>query len=92
MKVVFSSISNSSRGALQVNEANSGKTASGSSFKPKIKYARPKAEQNNFKEQSSREIFASLVNASNCANLQEEKVLDEYLTFAPGHVLKHKCL
>jgi hypothetical protein len=92
MKVVFSSISNSSRGDLQANEANRGKLASKNSFKPKIKYARPKAEQGVLNEQTSREVFASLVNASSCANLLDEKVLDGYVTFAQGPVLKRKCL
>jgi hypothetical protein len=91
MKVVFSNISNGNHGDLQANEANgSGIQASG--FKPKIKYARQKAEQDAYKDQSSQEVFASLINASNCANVRDEKVLDGYLTFAPDNVMRRKCL
>jgi hypothetical protein len=91
MKVVFSSIRNGSRGELPANEAKKGSvTKPENSFKPKIKYARPEAERNDFQAQSSREVFAALINASNCANLQDEKALEEYITFAPGSVLNKK--
>lgn len=91
MKVVFSKISNGNHGDLQANEATMGNIR-GNCFKPKINYARQKAEPDAYKDQSSQEVFASLINASNCANLQDEKALEEYLTFTPDNAFSRKYL
>jgi hypothetical protein len=88
MKVVFSSIINGKHGDLQTNGTHAEQRCK-TAFKPEIKYGKAKAEKDEFADKTSHEVFTSLVNASNCANLQNEKALDGYLTItAEGAFLR----
>lgn len=87
MKVVFSSIINGTSGNWPANEATGREfdvIDKKDCFKPEISFSQPKPELDDFKEKSAQEVFESLINASNCANLQAEKALDGYLTFTPA--------
>lgn len=83
MKVVFSSIINGSHREL----ANETKCASQETAEKTEKNHKPGLDFNNYnkyQEKTSREVFAALVNASNCANLRMDREPDRYLTLAPG--------
>jgi hypothetical protein len=94
MKVVFSSIINGSQRELPSNEAKSGRSESAASqenrFKPEIRYSPAKEKPVGYQEKTSCEVFASLINASNCANLYDEKVLDGYVTVTSGSSILRK--
>ena len=77
MKVAFSSMMNRTTGDLLANEDARCDGAAADKkevFKPNIRFSQPKAEADDFKDKTSHEVFNSLINASNCANLQTEKV------------------
>lgn len=84
MKVVLSSIINGSHKELPAAEAICGNRET---------VVKNQAED-YYQEKTSREVFASLVNASNCANYHMDREPDKYLTFAtftPGGKLIRKC-
>lgn len=81
MKVVFSSIINGNHENIPANEACAHPKAAVKSFKPQITYSQPSATPEAFVEKSSREVFASLINAANCANVQEDRLMGGYITY-----------
>lgn len=91
MKVVYSSIINGMNRELSPNEiqCNAFKAviAHKESFMTEIQLSQPMVQSDDLDEKSSLEVFTSLVNASNCANFQTERVLNGYLTFAPESAL-----
>ncbi len=82
MKVVFSSIVNGTSGDVSANEVKSNDSDSAVDksccFKPQFTFSQTKAESSELFDKSSQEAFDSLINASNCANLQENKSIEGY--------------
>lgn len=88
MKVIISSIINGSRSELPATEAICGSretvVKTENEHRPEFFYSDKKQAADGYKEKTSREVFATLVNASNCANRHMDNKPDGYLTFAPG--------
>lgn len=96
MKIVFSSINNGTSRDMSANETSRHdvelNTNHNDCFMPKIRFSQPKAQSDDFKEKSAQEVFSSLVNASNCANLRVDNALEGYLTFTPEGAFLRKYL
>ncbi len=96
MKVVFSSIINGTRRDLTANETKKGRYESALEsnirLKPGLNDALSNITPVDFEEKTSREVFSSLINASNCANILKEKALDGYVTITPDGAILGKCL
>lgn len=98
MKVVFSSIINGSHRKL-ANETKCDNRETAAKTENVYKagllsndtdQAADNFDYNNYQEKTSQEVFAALVNASNCANLRMVREPDRYLTFAPGGAFLRK--
>jgi hypothetical protein len=86
MKVVLSSIFNGSHRELPAAEAICGRRETAEktekNYKPVLLFTGKDQAEDDYQEKTSREVFASLVNASNCANFHMDSEHDRYLTFA----------
>ena len=95
MTVVFSSIGNGSHQKWPGNKAKSDRREPAANlekrFMPDIKYFDTIHTPVDFREKSSSVAFTSLINASSCANIQNDKALNGYVTVTPdgAYLRKH---
>ena len=84
MKVVFSSLVNREDKEISAYQEKLGVLESQCSKKyhrqSKISVTAPGDDTDDYVDKSSREVFTSLVNASNCANMQSEKMIYGFVT------------
>ena len=87
MKVVFSDIKNGSHRGLPENDAKNGKSESAAKRNIRFRHGILKKKTGGIRKNASREITDSLINATNCANLQNEKAVYGYMNLASDGAL-----
>ncbi len=82
MKVVFSNIRNGGAGDLTANDETLGciEAVSSRNSRSETRFKQVQEKSDDFIEKSAQDVFESLVNASNCANVQSEKIANGYMT------------
>ncbi len=91
MKVVFSDIKNGSHRGLAANDAKNGKSESAAKKNIRFRHSILMKKTGGIRNNASRGIADSLINAANCANLQNEKAVYGYMNFTSDGAVRQKC-